>query len=218
MKDEYDFSDAKRGAVAGPDTKFEHAPRKWLFLDFDEVISTYRYAASIGETGGLRTSWDPTALNLIQEAIRGHDVHLVISSVWRYTIAKWDHNYFWRRFRQNGFQELGMAFKRSVNLTPPEYRDDVTVGEEGLWSTGLPMNTHGKCDRSAEVDRFIRENCSENDIVCVIDDTKLELKTTTGFVWVSTPYDGMSVHNYLAMRDIFNGVPNVTIQPKQEQI
>lgn len=190
--------------------------KKWLFLDIDEVVSTFRYAVSIGETGGLRTSWDPTALNLIQEAIRGHDVHLVISSVWRYTIAKWNQQYFHRRFRQNGFQELGMAINRSVELSPPEVRYEESVGEEGLWSTGLPMYTHGKCDRSAEIDRYIRENCSEDDIVCVIDDIKLDLKTTTGFVWVSTPYDGMSVHNYLAMRDVFNGVPNVNLQPKQE--
>lgn len=192
--------------------------KKWLFLDIDEVISTFRYAASIGEVGGVRTSWDVTALNLIQEAIRGHEVHLVISSVWRYTIAKWDQRYFHRRFRQNGFQELGMAFNRSVELSPPEYRFDVTVGEQGLWSTGLPMYTHGKCDRSAEIDRYIRENCSEDDIVCVIDDIALELKTTTGFVHVTTPLDGMSVTNFVAMRDVFNGVPNVNLQTKQETI
>ncbi|MNC53879.1 hypothetical protein D3C75_1033270 [compost metagenome] len=105
-----------------------------------------------------------------------------------------------------------MAFHRSLELTPEEYRRDVSVGEMGLWSTGLPMYTHGKCDRSAEIDRFIRENCSEDDIVCAIDDIALNLKTTTGFVHVTTPYDGMSVHNYLAMRDIFNGVPNVKLQ------
>ena len=191
--------------------------KKWLFLDIDEVVSTFRYAVSIGETGGVRTSWDPTTLNLIQEAIRGHDVHLVISSVWRYTIAKWDQRYFFRRLRQNGFQELGMAFNRSVELSPIEVRNDVSRGDEGLWSTGLPMYTReGKCSRSAEIDRFIRENCSEDDIVCVIDDIALDLKLTTGFVHVTTPYDGMSVHNYVTMRDIFNGVPNVTLQPKQE--
>ncbi|MNI66547.1 hypothetical protein D3C73_1221190 [compost metagenome] len=109
-----------------------------------------------------------------------------------------------------------MAINRSVELSPPEVQYDVSIGEEGLWSTGLPMYTHGKCDRSAEIDRFIRENCTEDDIVCAIDDIALELKTTTGFVHVTTPYDGMSVHNYLAMRDIFNGVPNVNLQPKQE--
>jgi len=190
--------------------------KKWLFLDFDEVISTFRYAASIGEVGGMRTSWDPTALNLIQEAIRGHDVHVVISSVWRYTIAKWDPGYFFRRFRQNGFQELGMAFHRSVELSPKGDRWSAPLGEQGLWSTGSPLYTNGKSDRSLEIDTFIRNNCSEGDIVCVIDDIKLNLQTTTGFVHVTTPYDGLSVHNYLAIRDVFNGVPNVNIQPKQE--
>lgn len=190
--------------------------KKWLFLDIDEVVSTFRYAISIGETGGVRTSWDPTALNLIQEAIRGHDAHLVISSVWRYTIGEWDYSYFWRRFRQNGFQELAMAFNRSVMLTPEEIRYDVSCGDAGLWNTGLPMYTDTKCGRSAEIDRFIRENCSEDDIVCVIDDISLNLKTTTGFVHVTTPLDGMSVDNYVAMKDVFNGVPNVTLQPKQE--
>lgn len=185
--------------------------KKWLFLDIDEVVSTFRYAISIGETGGLRTSWDPTALNLIQEAIRGHEVHVVISSVWRYTIGEWDYNYFWQRLRQNGFQELAMAFNRSVMLTPQDIRYDKSCGDAGLWNTGLPMYTDTKCDRSAEVDRYIRENCSEDDIVCVIDDMTLHLKTTTGFVHVSTPLDGMSVDNYVAMKDIFNGVPNVTL-------
>ena len=191
--------------------------KKWVFLDFDEVVSSARYATSIGEIGGLRTSWDPTALNLIQEAIRGHDVHLVVSSVWRYTIAKWDHNHFWRRFRQNGFQELGLALKRSVNLTPPEYRDDVSVGEEGLWSTGLPMYVPGGCDRSAEIDRFIRDNCFEGDIVCAIDDIALKLKTTTGIVHVNTPNDGMSLQNYREICNILNGAPNVILPYKQEQ-
>lgn len=188
--------------------------KKWLFLDIDEVVSTYRYAISIGEVGGIRTSWDPTALNLIQEAIRGHDVHLVISSVWRYTIAKWDYSYFWKRLRQNGFQELAAAFNRSVMLTPDEWRYDVSNGDEGRWNTGLPMHTEPGGGRSGEIDRYIRENCSEEDIVCAIDDALLNLRTTTGYVQVVTPYDGMSVHNYLAMKDIFNGVPNVTLNTK----
>lgn len=177
--------------------------KNWLFLDIDEVISTFRHSLSIGEEGGIRQSWDDTALRLIERAIEGHDVHLVISSAWRYCQADWEVRYFANRFRAEGFMEMYRALNRTFELfggyTNPE-EDKRAPG----WSTGPRLNT-----REMEVDSYINNFC-RGDCVVVLDDADLQLKTTTGFVHVITPMDGLSTENYIKMREIYDAaVSNV---------
>lgn len=174
----------------------------WLFLDFDEVVSTFRHALSIGEVGGVRQSWDDTGMRLIEAAIEGHDVHLVISSAWRYCQADWEVRYFANRFRAEGFQEMYRALNRTV-----EHFGGIRSIEDKRapgWSTGERL-----ASREIEVDSYITNYC-QGDCVVVIDDSNLQLKTTTGFVHVITPLDGISTENFIKMREIYDAaVSNV---------
>lgn len=173
--------------------------KKWLFLDIDEVVSTYRHAISIGEEGGVRQSLDDTGMRLIERAIEGHGVYLVISSAWRFCQAEWNVRYFANRFRAEGYMEVYRALNRTVELFGKQ--DDKRAPG---WSTGPRLNT-----REQEVDSYINTFC-QNDCVVVIDDGNLQLKTTTGFVHVTTPLDGISTENYIKMREIYDaGVSNV---------
>lgn len=172
--------------------------KNWLFLDIDEVVSTYRHAISIGEVGGVRQSLDDTGMRLIERSIEGHDVHLVISSAWRYCQAEWKVRYFANRFRAEGYMEAYRALNRTVELFGKQ--EERAPG----WSTGPRLHT-----REQEVDSYINSFC-KGDCVVVIDDGNLQLKTTTGFVHVTTPFDGISTDNYIKMREIYDaGVSNV---------
>lgn len=176
--------------------------KKWLFLDIDEVVSTFRHALSIGEVGGIRQSWDDTGMRLIEAAIEGHDVHLVISSAWRFCQADWEVRYFANRFRAEGYQEMSRALNRTVELFGGfKSLDDKRAPG---WSTGPRLHS-----REQEIDSYITNFCKD-DCVVVLDDCALDLKTTSGFVHVTTPLDGLSTANYIKMREIFDaGVSNV---------
>lgn len=177
----------------------------WLFLDIDEVISTFRHSLSIGEEGGIRQAWDDTALRLIERAIEGHDVHLVISSAWRYCQADWEVRYFANRFRAEGYQEMFRALTRTVDMFGGWRELHETPDKRApSWSTGPRLH-----NREQEVDSYINTFC-QGDCVVVLDDANLQLKTTTGFVHVITPMDGLSTENYIKMREIYDaGVSNV---------
>ncbi len=172
--------------------------KRWLYLDFDEVISTYRYAIAIGEIGGLRCSVDPTALKLIEQAMDDHEVHLVISSAWRYTHSRGDFTFFAKLFRMHGAMKLFKALDRTVFLDGGEQSE--------AWRTGATAR------RTIEVEEHMRRYVKDGDIVVILDDELVETELTTGYVRVTSPYDGVSFLNYVEMRDIFDAdVSNVNL-------